>query len=89
MYFKTKFLPQDLKVTSFTNEEEESIFKDKTWEIVNFSLQSKLEEKGADFREGKPWECNVVSDRRVVTGQNPKSATKCAQVMIEELNSLV
>ena len=78
---------EDLKVTSFTNEEEEMVFKEEAWNIMNFKLESKLEEMGAKFQGAEAWSCNVVCDKRVVTGQNPQSASKCGQLMAQECKS--
>ena len=61
------------------------IFNDAAWDIMNFQLETKLEEKGAKFQKGEPFEVNVVNHKGVITGQNPQSATKCAQIMVEEL----
>jgi len=74
------------KVTSFTNAEEEQMFGEDAWNIMNFKLETKLGEMGAEFQGASNWSCNVVVDRGVVTGQNPQSASKCAQAIIDELN---
>ena len=61
------------------------VFNDAAWEIMNFKLETKLEEKGAKFQKGEPFTCNVVNHKGVITGQNPQSSIKCAQIMVEEL----
>lgn len=59
-------------LTSFTNSEEISIELDG---VVPFLLQSKLEERGAEFIAGAQWLPHLVVSERLVTGQNPASAT--------------
>ena len=78
-------LLENRKVTSFTNDEEEMVFNEDTWNIMNFKLETKLTEAGAEFVKGEPFACNVVNHKGIVTGQNPQSSTKCAQVIVEEL----
>ncbi|XP_075266151.1 uncharacterized protein LOC142358597 [Convolutriloba macropyga] len=75
------------KVTSFTNAEEEDLFEEEAWNIMNFKLETKLGEMGAEFHGADNWSCNVITDRGVVTGQNPQSAGKCAEKIIEELKA--
>jgi len=68
------------RVSAFTNEEEASLG---TTEIVPFLLQDKLIEQGANYVSGKAWEENVVQEGRLITGQNPASAKKVAQRIIQ------
>lgn len=67
------------RVAAFTNEEEASLG---TTDVVPFLLQDKLIERGAIHVYGKPWQENVITDGRLVTGQNPASAHKAAQKVI-------
>lgn len=71
------------RIAGFTNKEEADLG---TTEIVPFLLQDKLIEQGAIFVEGKAWQENVVVEGRLITGQNPASAKKVAQSIIEKLN---
>jgi putative intracellular protease/amidase len=71
------------RVSGFTNKEEADLG---TTEIVPFLLQDKLVEQGAIFIEGNAWQENVVVEGRLITGQNPASAKKVAQSIIEKLN---
>lgn len=70
------------RVAAFTNEEEASLG---TTDVVPFLLQDELVERGATHVYGAAWEENVVVDGRLVTGQNPASAQKAAQNVIQIL----
>lgn len=73
-----------MQVTSFTNEEEKLVQKDK---IVPFMLESKLRQLGAYFNEAAPWTENVVVDANLITGQNPESAKMLAEAVIKKLHN--
>ena len=73
-----------MQVTSFTNEEEKLVQKDK---IVPFMLESKLRQLGAYFNEAAPWTENVVVDANLITGQNPESAKMLAEMVIKKLHN--
>jgi len=79
-----EYLVSGKKVAAFTNEEEEEL---KLTHVVPFLLQDKLIERGAKYVYGKAWKQNVVVDGRLITGQNPASATKVAKKIIEELKT--
>ena len=72
------------KLAAFTNEEEEDL---KQTHLLPFLLQDKLIERGAQHIYGKPWKENVVVDGRLITGQNPASATKVAVKIIEHFKA--
>ncbi|MGD1852624.1 MAG: type 1 glutamine amidotransferase domain-containing protein [Leptolyngbyaceae cyanobacterium] len=65
-------------VNSFTNEEERETGLE---EEVPFLLESKLMERGAEFRKSPNFECHVETSERLVTGQNPASAKAVATQM--------
>jgi len=67
-----RYLVAGKKLSAFTNDEEQSIELDHT---VPFLLASKLIERGALHQPKPNWNSNVVVDERLVTGQNPQSAT--------------
>ena len=79
-----KYLVSGRRIAAFTNEEEEDL---KQVHILPFLLQDKLIERGAQHIYGKPWKENVVVDGRLITGQNPASATKVAEKIIEQIKS--
>jgi len=70
-------------VAAFTNEEEAAV--DLT-DAMPFLLESKLRELGAEFTEAGNFKKNVAVSGRLVTGQNPASATDTAKGVLELLN---
>lgn len=75
-----KYLVEGKNISSFTNEEE--ITRNRQ-DIVPFLLQTVLVERGANFTQAPVFKYHVVSDGRLVTGQNPASAFGVAHEMIE------
>ncbi|MCF0069297.1 type 1 glutamine amidotransferase domain-containing protein [Dyadobacter sp. CY261] len=76
------YLVNGKKVNAFTNEEEAAVEMEK---VVPFALESKLIERGVRFEKSAPWHTHVVSDERLVTGQNPQSAKAVGEAMLEIL----
>lgn len=70
------------RVASFTNSEEEAVGLTDT---VPFLLADALAEKGATPVPGPDFAANVVADGRLVTGQNPQSATGVAVAAVAAL----
>lgn len=70
------------RVAGFTNEEEAAV---ELTEAVPFLLADKLEELGATHVPGAAFEENVVTDERVVSGQNPQSAAGVARAVVDIL----
>jgi len=67
-------------VTGFTNAEEEAVGLTK---VVPFALETELVKRGAKFSSAKNlWEKNIESSSRVITGQNPASATAVAEAVV-------
>jgi putative intracellular protease/amidase len=75
-------LVQGKEVSAFTNTEEEAAG---LTDAVPFLLQSRLEELGAKHTGAADFEPHVVTDGRLVTGQNPASATGVAQAVLAVL----
>lgn len=71
------------KLTSFSNEEEKL---NGTEKIVPFLLQTALEKDGASYSCEKPWSDYVVTDDRLVTGQNPMSALSVGKTLYKMLS---
>src|SRR6185369_16777264 len=67
-------------VSSFTDEEEAAVGLDAT---VPFLLESALVAQGAHHKKAAPFSEFAIADERLVTGQNPASATKVAQLTVE------
>ncbi|PSH65250.1 type 1 glutamine amidotransferase domain-containing protein [Phyllobacterium sophorae] len=59
-------------VAAFTDDEERAVKLDK---VVPFLLASTLTARGAHHHPAPDWTSKVVVDGRLVTGQNPQSAT--------------
>jgi putative intracellular protease/amidase len=74
------------RLTAFTNEEEAAVgLADK----MPFLLENRLRELSADFRAGKAWSPHVVTDRNLITGQNPASSAGVADAALARLKSPV
>lgn len=71
-----RYLVAGKEVAAFTNEEESAVGLS---EVVPFLLADALVDRGAKHRPGPNWQPNVVVSERLVTGQNPASATGVAQ----------
>lgn len=69
-------------VAGFTNEEEAAVG---LTGVVPFLLADALTARGATHRPGPNFTENVVSDQRVVTGQNPQSAAGVARAVVAAL----
>lgn len=76
-------LLQGKEVTAFTNAEEKLVgLRDK----IPFSLEDRLKTLGAKFSSATvPFASKVKVSGRLVTGQNPASAEKCAKELINLL----
>jgi putative intracellular protease/amidase len=72
------YLVAGRNVAAFTNEEEAAVELD---QIVPFLLADKLIERGAKHQAAPKFEAKVVVDGRLVTGQNPASATGVGEAM--------
>lgn len=77
-----KYLVDGKKINAFTNEEESEV---KLTNVVPFLLEDKLKERGAKFEKSGLWQNHVVSDQRVITGQNPQSAKSVGEAILKEL----
>jgi putative intracellular protease/amidase len=80
------YLVAGKNVAAFTNEEETAVKLEK---IVPFLLQDKLIERGAKHHAAPNFEAKVVVDGRLVTGQNPASATGVGEAMAKLLKAPV
>merc|ERR1712173_19097 len=77
-----EYLVAGKKVTGFTNDEELAAGKT---EVMPFRMETLLKDRGAKFQCAKNWACNVEVSDRLITGQNPASASATAQAVIEAL----
>ncbi|MCX4092286.1 type 1 glutamine amidotransferase domain-containing protein [Nocardia sp. alder85J] len=76
------YLVAGKQVSSFTNDEEAAVG---LAEVVPFLLQDKLVERGGRHSQAPNFAEHAVADRRLVTGQNPASATLVAELALKEL----
>lgn len=73
------------RITGFTAEEEAARKYDT---IVPFELESALVATGASFSESPIFEPKVVVDGRIITGQNPASATPLGEAIVSALQDV-
>lgn len=66
-------------VTGFTNTEEEGVGLTK---VVPFLVEDMLKANGGDYRKGDDWASFVVTDGKLVTGQNPASSAEAAKKLL-------
>ena len=71
-------------VTGFTNSEEDAAHLTK---IVPFLVQDMLVENGAKYSKGPDWQPHVVTDGKLITGQNPASSAATAAAVLAQLKS--
>eukprot|EP00249_Psilotum_nudum_P007236 c20416_g1_i1 orf=434-1117(-) len=70
------------KVTGFTNSEEAAVGKT---DVVPFLLEDKLKDLGGIYECGPNWSPFAVADGNLITGQNPQSSAKVAQLILAAL----
>jgi putative intracellular protease/amidase len=75
-------LVQGRNVAAFTDSEEAAVG---LADVVPFLLQSRLEELGAVHSGAPDFQPHVVTDGRLVTGQNPASAVGVAEAVLARL----
>ncbi|WP_324752507.1 type 1 glutamine amidotransferase domain-containing protein [Roseovarius sp. Pro17] len=66
-------------VTGFTNTEEEGVG---LTDVVPFLVEDMLKANGGDYKKGDDWASFVVTDGKLVTGQNPASSEEAAQKLL-------
>ncbi|WP_072928008.1 type 1 glutamine amidotransferase domain-containing protein [Nissabacter archeti] len=76
-----KPLVEGKKVTGFTNTEEEAVG---LTNVVPFLVEDELIAKGGIYSKGEDWGSYVVTDGRLITGQNPTSSAAAAARLIEQ-----
>lgn len=70
------------KVTGFTNGEEEGVG---LTDVVPFLVENMLISNGGNYRKGDDWASFVVTDGKLVTGQNPASSEEAARKLLSLL----
>lgn len=66
------------RVTGFTDSEEHAVG---LAQVVPFLLATTLKQRGALHESAADWQAHVVVDGRLVTGQNPQSATGVGEAL--------
>jgi putative intracellular protease/amidase len=79
------YLVKDHDLTGFTNEEEEAVGLTK---VVPFLLEDRLRERGGRFHGVAKFEANTVVSGRLITGQNPASATGVGTAIADTLENI-
>ena len=70
------------KVAGFTNSEEEAVG---LTDVVPFLVEDMLKANGGDYSKGADWGSYVVTDGKLVTGQNPASSREAAEALLKLL----
>jgi putative intracellular protease/amidase len=76
------YLVKEKEVAAFTNAEEHAVKLEK---VVPFLLADELMKRGAIHRPAPDWQSHVVVSGKLVTGQNPASATGVAEAVLKQL----
>jgi putative intracellular protease/amidase len=69
-------------VTGFTNTEEEGVG---LTDVVPFLVEDMLKANGGTYEKGADWASFVVTDGKLITGQNPASSEAAARKLLELL----
>jgi len=72
-------------VTGFTNTEEAAVGLTK---VVPFLVEDMLKEHGGEYSKKDDWQPYAITDRNLVTGQNPASSEEAAQMVLKLLRRL-
>jgi putative intracellular protease/amidase len=70
------------RVTGFTNTEEAAVG---LTDVVPFLVEDMLKAKGGDYSKTGDWGVYVVADGLLITGQNPASSAKAAEMLLQKL----
>ncbi|PLX02752.1 MAG: type 1 glutamine amidotransferase domain-containing protein [Marinilabiliales bacterium] len=70
------------KVTGFTNTEEEAA---QLSNVVPFKVEDMLKKNGGIYSKAANWNVNVVKDGNLITGQNPASSSRVAELLYESI----
>jgi putative intracellular protease/amidase len=79
---KGKPMLKGKRVTGFSNAEEDSV---KLTKVVPFLLEDEMKRLGAHYEKGEPGQSFVVTDRHLVTGQNPGSSLATAEALLAQM----
>ena len=71
------------RVTGFTNTEEDAVG---LTDVVPFLVEDMLASNGGHYEKGDDWASFVLTDGKLVTGQNPASSEEAAQALMDLLS---
>ena len=80
--FQGQPLVKGMRVTGFTNGEEEAVQLTK---VVPFLVEDELKRLGGLYEKAADWASFVVTDGKLVTGQNPASSRAGAEALLKLL----
>jgi len=81
-----ELLIKSKRITGFSNAEEEAVGLTKK---VPYLLEDLIKERGGKYEKAPElWGVRVVSDSRVLTGQNPSSSMELGKTLLKMLNGL-
>ena len=72
------------KVTGFTNTEEAAV---QLTDVVPFLVEDMLKKHGGVYSKGADFQPYVVTDGKLITGQNPASSAPAAMAVLDQLKS--
>ncbi|MFT5618197.1 MAG: putative intracellular protease/amidase [Arenicella sp.] len=70
------------KVTGFSNTEEDAV---QLTSVVPFLVEDMLKANGGIFSKGDDWGSYAVEDGLLITGQNPASSERVAELLLQKL----
>ena len=70
------------KVTGFTNSEEKAV---ELTDVVPFLVEDMLKENGGIYSKKEDWAEYALQDGRLITGQNPASSKKVAEMLYDSV----
>lgn len=73
------------RVTGFANSEEAEVGLTK---VVPFLVEDELKRLGGRYEQAANWESFVITDGRLITGQNPASSTAGAEALLRLLSQM-
>lgn len=79
-----QYLIDGKRLTGFSNTEEDAV---KLTKVVPFSLEDQLRQRGGRYEKAADWQVKVVTDERLVTGQNPQSAAEVGAAVVKLLQA--
>jgi putative intracellular protease/amidase len=76
---------QGKRVTGFANSEEEEV---QLTHVVPFLVEDELRRLGGRYEQAPNWQSFVITDGRLITGQNPASSTAGAEALLKLLSGM-